>query len=172
MPVRAQQSGHLVLESLCHVEPAVPGHQAQGPKHLLLKLAAEAAAVAVSPNPQPCDVHSRMAHSLATVATVLSSQAEDIRDTTFSYLGTSGMDGSLPWFSDLERTTAQALQSKSIAGSKSIELIGDVYLTLGKLTGAGATTRPRLTMPFLLQQETQSQEQLPWSELFPRHSHC
>lgn len=33
------------------------------------------------------------------------------------------MFGSLPWFSDL---------------------------TLGKLTGAGATTRPRLTMPFLL----------------------
>lgn len=33
------------------------------------------------------------------------------------------MLGSLPWFSDL---------------------------TLGKLTGAGATTRPKLTMPFLL----------------------
>ena len=73
MLVRAQQLGRLVPETLCHVEPAVPAHQAQGPKHLLLKLAAEAAAVAVSPNPQPCHEHSRMGHSLATL---LSSQAE------------------------------------------------------------------------------------------------
>lgn len=62
MPVRAQQPGHLVLENLCHVEPAVPGHQAQGPRHLLLKLAAEAAAVAVSPNPQPWEPGEWMDH--------------------------------------------------------------------------------------------------------------
>ena len=53
-----------------------------------------------------------------------------------------------------------------------MELVGGVYLTLGKLTGAGATTRPRLTMPFLLQPGTEPQGKLPFCQLFPRHGHC
>jgi len=98
MRVQVQLLGHLLHEMLRHVVLTVPDRQEQRPRHLLQQLAVQVAA-AESPNPPPCCSHGQH-EDLYSGDTVWHGKAQK-HGMLWTYLGTKGMFGSLPWFSDL-----------------------------------------------------------------------